>query len=166
MNQGEVCGQHLNNVVVYAPCFHDGELAGFAANRAHWVDIGGMHQGFGSSASTDIYAEGLQMRSLKIYEAGKRNETLWQIIRDNIRYPDASLGDLRAQIASCHLGVRRYGELLARYGRATVESLHRPHLGPGGARRAPRRRVDSRRHLPGRELSRQRRAAISTCRCG
>ena len=122
MNQGEVCGQHLNNVVVYAPCFHDGELAGFAANRAHWVDIGGMHQGFGSSASTDIYAEGLQMRSLKIYEAGKRNETLWQIIRDNIRYPDASLGDLRAQIASCHLGVRRYGELLARYGRATVEA--------------------------------------------
>ena len=49
MNQGEVCGQHLNNVVVYSPCFHDGELVGFAANRAHWVDIGGMHQGFGSS---------------------------------------------------------------------------------------------------------------------
>ena len=30
------------------------------------------------------------MRSLKIYEAGKRNETLWQIIRDNMRYPDAA----------------------------------------------------------------------------
>src|SRR5215510_34187 len=122
MNQGEVCGQHLNNVAVYAPCFHGGELVGFAANRAHWVDIGGMRQGFGSTGSTDIYAEGLQMRSLKIYEAGRRNETLWQIIRDNVRYPDAALGDLRAQIASCQLGARRYGELLARYGRATVEA--------------------------------------------
>src|SRR5204863_498896 len=122
MNQAEVCGQHLNNVVVYSPCFHGGELVGFAANRAHWVDIGGLHQGFGSSASTDIFAEGLQMRSLKIYEAGKRNKTLWQIIRDNVRYPDASLGDLRAQIASCQLGARRYGELLARYGRETVEA--------------------------------------------
>jgi N-methylhydantoinase B len=122
MNQGEVCGQHLNNVVVYSPCFHGDELVGFAANRAHWVDIGGMHQGFGSSASTDIYAEGLQMRSLKIYEAGERNETLWQIIRDNVRYPDASLGDLRAQIASCQLGARRYAELIARYGRGTVEA--------------------------------------------
>src|SRR6185295_10580552 len=70
----------------------------------------------------DIYAEGLQMRSLKIYEAGKRNETLWQVIRDNVRYPDASLGDLRAQIASCQLGARRYAELIARYGRATVEA--------------------------------------------
>jgi N-methylhydantoinase B len=122
MNQGEVCGQHLNNVVVYSPCFHGDELVGFAANRAHWVDIGGMHQGFGSSGSTDIYAEGLQMRSLKIYEAGERNETLWQIIRDNVRYPDASLGDLRAQIASCQLGARRYAELIARYGRETVEA--------------------------------------------
>jgi N-methylhydantoinase B len=122
MNQGEVCGQHLNNVVVYSPCFHDGEIVGFAANRAHWVDIGGMRQGFGSTGSTDIYAEGLQMRSLKIYEAGKRNETLWQIIRDNVRYPDSALGDLRAQIASCQLGARRYGELLARYGRDTVEA--------------------------------------------
>ncbi|MFL4977904.1 MAG: hydantoinase B/oxoprolinase family protein [Xanthobacteraceae bacterium] len=122
MNQGEICGQHLNNVVVYSPCFHAGEIVGFAANRAHWVDIGGMRQGFGSTGSTDIYAEGLQMRSLRIYEAGQRNETLWQIIRDNVRYPDAALGDLRAQIASCQLGARRYGELLARYGRATVET--------------------------------------------
>jgi N-methylhydantoinase B len=122
MNQGEVCGQHLNNVVVYSPCFHEGEIVGFAANRAHWVDIGGMRQGFGSTGSTNIYAEGLQMRSLKIYETGKRNETLWQIIPDNVRYPDSALGDLRAQIASCQLGARRYGELLARYGRDTVEA--------------------------------------------
>ena len=122
MNQGEVCGQHLNNVVVYAPCFQDGELIGFAANRAHWVDIGGGRQGFGSTATSDIYSEGLQMRSLKVYEAGKVNETLLQIIRDNIRYPDAALGDLRAQIASCQIGARRFAELVARYSRPVVDA--------------------------------------------
>lgn len=121
MNHGQVCGQHLNNVVVYAPCFHDGELIGFAANRAHWVDIGGSRQGFGSNATTDIFSEGLQMRSLKVYDAGKANETLLQIIRDNIRYPDSSLGDLRAQIASCQVGARRHGELVGRYSRPVVE---------------------------------------------
>jgi N-methylhydantoinase B len=120
MNHGHVCGQHLNNVVVYAPCFHEGSLVGFAANRAHWVDIGGGRQGFGSAATTEIYSEGLQMRSLKIYDAGKLNETLYQIIHDNIRYPDASLGDLRAQIASCQLGARRHAELVGRYGLDTV----------------------------------------------
>ncbi|MDQ0134886.1 N-methylhydantoinase B [Neorhizobium galegae] len=122
MNHGHICGQHLNNVVVYAPCFHDGELIGFAANRAHWVDIGGSRQGFGSNATTDIFSEGLQMRSLKIYKAGELNDTLYQIIQDNIRYPDASLGDLRAQVASCQIGAKRYAELVARYGRGVVES--------------------------------------------
>jgi len=122
MNHGEVCGQHLNNVVIYAPCFFEGEIVGFAASRAHWVDIGGMRIGFGSTATTEIFAEGIQMRSLKIYEEGKRNETLWQIIHDNIRFPEAALGDMRAQIACCQLGARRYAELLGRYGRATVES--------------------------------------------
>jgi len=122
MNLGAVCGQHLNNVVIYAPCFHAGELVGFAANRAHWVDIGGGRQGFGSNATTDIYSEGIQMRSLKIHEAGKANATLMQIIRDNIRYPDASLGDLRAQIASCQVGARRYRDLVGRYSRPVVEA--------------------------------------------
>lgn len=122
MNHGEVCGQHLNNVVIYAPCFFEGEIVGFAASRAHWVDIGGMRIGFGSTATTEIFAEGIQMRSLKIYEEGKRNETLWQIINDNVRFPEAALGDMRAQIACCQLGARRYAELLGRYGRATVEA--------------------------------------------
>ena len=121
MNHGQVCGQHLNNIVIYAPCFHDGKVVGFAASRAHWVDIGGMRVGFGSVETTEIYQEGLQFRSLKIYEAGKRNETLWQVIHDNVRFPEAALGDLRAQIASCQLGIRRYGELVARYGPDTVE---------------------------------------------
>ena len=120
MNHGQVCGQHLNNIVIYAPCFHDGEVVAFAASRAHWVDIGGMRVGFGSVETTEIYQEGLQFRSLKIYEAGKRNATLWQVIHDNVRFPEAALGDLRAQIASCQLGIRRYGELTKRYGPDTV----------------------------------------------
>ena len=122
MNHGNVCGQHLNNVVIYCPVFHEGAIVAFTANRAHWVDIGGARIGFGSSATTEIFAEGIQMRSLKIYETGKRNETLWQIIQDNVRFPESCLGDLRAQIASCQLGARRYSELLSRYGRTTVEA--------------------------------------------
>jgi N-methylhydantoinase B len=117
-----VCGQHLNNVVIYTPCFHDGKLVAFAANRAHWVDIGGMRTGFGSVETTEIFQEGLQFRSIKIYEGGRRNDAVWQIITDNVRFPDSSLGDLRAQIASCRLGERRLKELLARYPLETVDS--------------------------------------------
>jgi N-methylhydantoinase B len=120
MNHAGVCGQHLNNVVVYTPCFHQGKVVAFAANRAHWVDVGGLRTGFGNVQTYEIFHEGLQMRSIKIYEAGKRNEGVWQMITDNIRFPDASLGDLRAQIAACHLGGRRLGELYSRYSVDTV----------------------------------------------
>src|SRR6202162_6761723 len=61
MNQGQVCGQHLNNVVIYAPCFHDHKVVAFAASRAHWVDIGGMRVGFRSGEANEIYPQGPQI---------------------------------------------------------------------------------------------------------
>ena len=120
MNHAGVCGQHLNNVVVYTPCFHQGKVVAFAANRAHWVDVGGLRTGFGNVETYEIFHEGIQMRSIKIYDAGKRNDGVWQMISDNIRFPEASLGDLRAQIAACQLGGRRLAEMHARYSLQTV----------------------------------------------
>lgn len=121
MNHAGVCGQHLNNVAVYTPCFHRGRLVAFAANRAHWVDVGGSRVGFGSSQTTDIFQEGLQFRSIKLYDAGVPNEGVMQIIRDNVRFPESVLGDLRAQIACCRLGEKRVAELAERYGWETIE---------------------------------------------
>jgi len=121
-NHQRVAGQHLNNIVVYVPFFHEEELLGFTATRAHWIDVGGMSTGFGAGPQvSDPWLEGLQIDQLKIYEAGKLNETLHSIIRDNIRYPESSMGDLRAQIASCKLGVRRLKELYRKYGRDDLD---------------------------------------------
>ncbi len=120
MNHAETCGQHLNNMVIYSPCFVGDRLVAFSANRAHWVDVGGMRTGFGSYETTEIFHEGIQLRSLKLFDGGQRNDAIWQILEDNLRFPQSSLGDLRAQMASCALGNRRLGELHQRYGSDTV----------------------------------------------
>ena len=120
MNAPYVCGQHLNNIVVYAPCFVNNELVAFPAVRAHWIDVGGRRVGFGSTETTDIYQEGLQLRSIKIYRAGELDQDVWQIVSDNVRFPESSLGDLRAQLASCRLGERRLSEIFHRYGNERV----------------------------------------------
>jgi N-methylhydantoinase B len=120
MNHPYVCGQHLNNVVVYTPCFVDGAVVAFMAVRAHWIDVGGSRVGFGSYASGDIFEEGLQLRNVRVLKAGEWNHDILQIFRDNFRLPDSSLGDLRAAIAACRLGERRIAELAARYGMDTV----------------------------------------------
>jgi N-methylhydantoinase B len=116
-NHQQAGGQHLNNVVISVPVFVDDQLVCFSIVRAHWIDIGGLSTGFGAAAAvSDPWMEGLQLDQLKIHEAGEPNETLFKILRANIRFPDASLGDLRSQIAACRLGSRRVEELYARYG--------------------------------------------------
>lgn len=120
-NHQRVGGQHLNNILIYTPCFAGGKLFGFAATRAHWMDIGGLSTGFGGADALDPWMEGLQLDQVKLYEAGKLDEKLWRLIRDNIRFPEASLGDLKSQIAANRLAEKRLEEVLLRYGRATVE---------------------------------------------
>ena len=104
-NHQAVAGQHLNNIVIYTPYFFKGELLMFSMVRAHWIDVGGMSTGFGAGAARAPIRgwKGLQLDQLKIYEAGKLNETLYRVIRDNIRFPESSLGDMRSQIAACRL---------------------------------------------------------------
>jgi len=120
-NHQAVAGQHLNNVVIYMPYFFRGELLMFLMVRAHWIDVGGTSTGFGAGAGVaDPWLEGLQLDQLKIYEEGKLNETLYRVIRDNIRFPESSLGDMKSQMAACRLAARRLDELFDRYGRDTL----------------------------------------------
>jgi N-methylhydantoinase B len=120
-NHQAVAGQHLNNVVIYMPYFYRGELLMFLMVRAHWIDVGGTSTGFGAGATVaDPWLEGLQLDQLKIYEAGTLNETLYRVIKDNIRFPESSLGDMKSQMAACRLAARRLDELFDKYGRDTL----------------------------------------------
>ncbi len=120
-NHQAVAGQHLNNVVIYMPYFYKGELLMFCMVRAHWIDVGGQSTGFGAGATVaDPWLEGLQLDQLKIYEEGKLNETLYRVIKDNIRFPESSLGDMKSQMAACRLAARRMDELFDKYGKDTI----------------------------------------------
>ena len=122
-NHQAVAGQHLNNIVVYTPIFLEDALLGFAAIRAHWIDVGGMSTGFGASGlAFDPWGEGLQLDQVKAWEGGVADEKVLKIIRDNIRFPEASLGDLRSQVAACQLAERRLTDLHRRYGSDVVEA--------------------------------------------
>ncbi|MDA8348197.1 MAG: hydantoinase B/oxoprolinase family protein [Pseudomonadota bacterium] len=110
---------HSPDIAVVMPVFFEGDLVGFSANTAHHVDIGAATPGLIIDVP-DMFAEGMLLNGLKLYEAGRRNEVLWKFIRDNTRVPALVMGDLEAQIASAELGVRRFQELLAKYGKSTV----------------------------------------------
>jgi N-methylhydantoinase B len=120
-NHQAVAGQHLNNVVIYMPYFYRGELLMFAMVRAHWIDVGGTSTGFGAGPQVaDPWLEGLQLDQLKIYQEGRLDETLYRVIKDNIRFPESSLGDMKSQMAACRLAARRMDELFDKYGKDTM----------------------------------------------
>jgi N-methylhydantoinase B len=122
-NYAGVCGQHLNNVVMYTPIFNPAnkkQIVAFSALRTHWPDVGGGYQR--GNKTTEIYAEGIQFRNAKIYKDDKINIELERLIRFNTRKSDDTFGDLEAQVAGCRLAKMRFEELMNRYGWETVEA--------------------------------------------
>ncbi|MGE3540523.1 MAG: hydantoinase B/oxoprolinase family protein [Candidatus Tectimicrobiota bacterium] len=114
-------GMHLPDIFVFKPLYHEGKRLAFAATVCHHTDVGGRVAGSNASDSTEIYQEGLRIPPLKMYEAGKRNDTLFALIEKNVRLPVKVFGDLRAQLAACHIAERQFSDLVTRYGADTVQ---------------------------------------------
>ena len=117
-------GSHLSDVVIICPVFFDNELVAFTVNKAHWTEVGGAEPGSVSTRSTEIYQEGLQFNFLKLYDRGRMNTVLEEIIRSNVRLPDSTMGDMHAGVAAARVGANRIIQLFEKYGsEAVLESM-------------------------------------------
>ena len=94
-------GTHLNDLTLVAPCFVDGRLIGWAANRAHHADVGGMAPGSIPAAATEVYQEGLRIPPVLMSGAVEA------ILCANSRTPEERRGDLDAQRGANVVGVER-----------------------------------------------------------
>lgn len=119
LNDSYIGGTHLNDCTVFAPIFVDGDLVGFAASRAHWIDMGSKDPG-GSMDSTNIYQDGLRFPPVRLVAEGVEVPDMMRLVSLNVRFPYETLGDMRAQVACARMGAKRLGELYARYGEETI----------------------------------------------
>src|ERR1700722_12004427 len=98
-NHAAVQGQHLNNTVMYTPIFagpQGATMIGFFAINVHWIDIGGSAVGSITFKTTDIFMEGLQLRTVKLWSKGEPVEEVYRIIENNTRFPTELMGDIAA----------------------------------------------------------------------
>ena len=121
-NDPWVCAGHLPDIVLVTPIFHEDALVAFAATVAHHIDVGGKNPGSTTANTTEIFQEGLQLPPLKYFEAGKLNQAVADIIRQNVRIPDVVVHDLECQMAVNQRGAQRINALCAKYGAATVDA--------------------------------------------
>ena len=113
-------GTHLPDITIVSPVFvENGDLLGFVANRAHHADVGGMSPG-SMPLSRELYQEGVIIPPVKLVEAGRTNQALWDFFLANVRTPRERAGDLQAQLAANRIGAQRLQELVSRYGMERV----------------------------------------------
>jgi N-methylhydantoinase B len=109
-------GTHTCDVCLVKPVFAAGRVIAFAVSITHWIDIGGAVPGSIPPDATEIYQEGLQLPGVRVYDAGRRVDAVFDLIAANIRLPRTGLGDLNAGVAAVAIGERRVLEACERYG--------------------------------------------------
>jgi N-methylhydantoinase B len=117
-------GTHLPDITVVMPVFITAQARKpvpqrarpdfYVASRAHHADVGGTYPG-SMGLCEEIYQEGVRIPPVKIMRGGTIERDVLALLLNNVRTPQEREGDLGAQIAACHAGAQRLGEVCRRY---------------------------------------------------
>jgi N-methylhydantoinase B len=113
---------HLYDITMVRPVFRKARIVAYTLSITHLPDIGG--SGFGSSA-VEVYHEGLRLPICKLYEQGRLNEMIVEIIRTNVRVPEQVMGDIMANVACNEVGGRELLAFMDEYGLDDLHDLSR-----------------------------------------
>jgi N-methylhydantoinase B len=112
MNDAYRLGNHLPEMTVVVPVFIRDERLFFTVARAHHHDVGGPTPGSMNARHNSIYAEGIRIPPVKLFERGKLNSALMEVIKLNVRDPEVLWSDLMAELGACTVGKKRLIEAL------------------------------------------------------
>jgi N-methylhydantoinase B len=119
-NDPWLTASQLNDLTVATPIFMDGRPVALFANCCHALDIGG--RGL-SADGRSIFEEGLFLPIMKLFEAGRPVEPVFEILKANVRTPEEVLGDLHSQVIANEVGGRRLLAFMREFQLADIESL-------------------------------------------
>ncbi len=115
-------GSHIIDCCMYKPVFYQGELVFWTVCKGHLTDIGGpVPAGYNPDAK-EIYAEGLRIPPVKLWDKGRRRDDVVNLLLTNMRARRDQEGDLNAQFGACRVGERNLIALLDKYGVETVRA--------------------------------------------
>ncbi|EHM02258.1 hydantoinase/oxoprolinase [Acetobacteraceae bacterium AT-5844] len=119
-NDPWLCAGHLFDIAVVTPVFLEGKVVGLMGTVGHVSDIGGTKD---SLRAREIYEEGFQIPPMKLFEAGRPNESLFRLLAENVRNPEQVLGDIHSFVAANALGGERLLAFMSDYGMKDLRAL-------------------------------------------
>jgi N-methylhydantoinase B len=114
---------HAPDITVVKPVFFNGQLRFWAMTRGHHADIGGGGAGGYNPNAKTMWEEGLRIPPARLYQAGKYNRDIWNMILLNVRLPILVEGDLQCQVGACNVGEKALWQLLQHYGGESVDGV-------------------------------------------
>lgn len=120
-NDPDYAGSHIIDTCMYYPVFYKGELVFWTVCKGHLTDIGGPVPAGYNPEAKEIYAEGLRIPPVKIWEKGKPRKDVMNLLLTNMRARRDQEGDFNALVGACHVGARNLIALLDKYGLETVQ---------------------------------------------
>jgi len=112
---GFVC-THTPDLHMWKPIFWEGELVAFSVSHIHNTDVGGAVPASLSRQLTEVHQEGIRIPPAKIYEQGKINQALMDVMLTNVRMPEQNWGDFKAQVAAMNTGERKVHDMIRKFG--------------------------------------------------
>jgi N-methylhydantoinase B len=111
---------HLPDWGFFRPIFYKDELLFFTLARGHQMDTGGSFPGAYFPDGYDIHSEGLCIPPIKVFEKGVERKDVFELVWNNVRWPEAVRVDNYALIAATKICENRLLALVNRYGKDTV----------------------------------------------
>jgi N-methylhydantoinase B len=111
-------GSHPQDVAVVMPVFlatdeGDGELIGYSAIKAHWLDIGGKDPY--STDTVDVFQEGTIFPGVKLFSRGRLVSDIYRMATANSRVPKMVAGDINALVVGVRAGATALDRVVARH---------------------------------------------------
>lgn len=110
----------INDISVATPVFRGGELVAWFATCCHAPDIGGRVL---SAQASEVFEEGLAIPIMKLFQAGLANVDIVNVIRQNVRTPDETIGDLYAQASANAVGAESLLRLMDEYELDSIDAI-------------------------------------------
>ncbi|MBK5933414.1 N-methylhydantoinase B [Rhodovulum imhoffii] len=120
-NDPDYAGSHIIDTCMYYPVFYKGELVFWTVCKGHLTDIGGPVPAGYNPEAREIYAEGLRIPPVKIWDRGVARHDVLNLLLTNMRARRDQEGDFNALIGACQVGARNLVALMDKYGKDVVQ---------------------------------------------
>jgi 5-oxoprolinase (ATP-hydrolysing) len=113
-------GSHLPDFFVITPAYAEDTLVAYTVAIAHMTDVGSMSAGSFMFGTRELLQEGLVIPPVRLYESGRLNTAVVDLIKRNVRFPREVEGDIQSLVAATARGAISIEELARERGTGHV----------------------------------------------